>query len=52
MLTVYYQINVVSFHTIEKQIQCFGKGSVLDAVATIRELIIMEKNDEILAWYG
>ena len=49
---LYYQNDIESQHAVEKRIQCFKMGSVLDAVSTIRTLITREENEEVLALYG
>ena len=49
---LFYQNDIESVHTIEKRIQCFKMGSVLEAVNTIKILIEREENEEVLALYG
>ena len=48
---LFYQNEIESIHAIEKRIQCFKMGIVLEAVNTIKILIERKKN-EVLALYG
>ena len=41
-----------SIHAIEKRIQCFKMGSVLETVNTIKIMTECEENEEMLALNG
>ena len=41
-----------SLHAIEKHIQCFKMGSVLEAVSTIKILIERKENEKVLALHA
>ena len=49
---LFYQSDIESIHAIEKHIQCFKMGSVLETVNTIKILIEREENEEVLTLYG
>ena len=48
---LYYTNDVESKHAQEKRVQCFGKGSVEDAVQTLQNIIKREEADEQMALY-
>ena len=49
---MFYQNDIESVHAIEKRIQWFKMGIVLEAVNTIKILIELKENEEVLALYG
>ena len=49
---LFYRNDIESVHAVEKLIQCFKMGIVLEAVNTIKILIEREENEEVLALYG
>lgn len=49
---LYYQNDIESQHAIQKRIQHFKFGSVLDAVNTLKKMIEWEDNEELLALYS
>ena len=51
-MRLFYQNNIESIHVIEKCIQCFKMGNVLEAVNTIKILIECKENEEVLALHG
>ena len=48
---LFYQNYIESVHAIEKRIQCFKMGIVLEAVNTIKILIEREENEEGSIWW-
>ena len=49
---LYYQNDVESEHAVQKRLQCYKKGSVIDAINTVKTLIKREEQQEVLAIYG
>ena len=49
---LYYSNDIESLHAVEKRMQSFKVGTVLEAVNTINSLVKREENDELLALYG
>ena len=49
---MFYQNDIESVHAIEKRIQWLKMGIVLEAVNTIKVLIELKENEEVLALYG
>ncbi len=49
---LYYSNDIESLHAVEKRMQSFRVGTVLEAVNTINSLVKREENEELLALYG
>ena len=49
---MFYQNDIESVHAIEKRIQWLKMDIVLEAVNTIKILIELKENEEVLALYG
>ena len=49
---LYYQNDIESKHAEQKRMQCFKKGTTIDVVNTMKELIKREDQQEVLALYG